>query len=378
MTPVNIKYVSLIFPEIVSQDNFLDMVNGSSVIDRSKSSRDLSGFKAAQHVSDRRILKAVSHRDGYGLAAVEQVKSKSDAWDNHDPERSGVFVGACPSSVTDNENYIPAVKACVDTSGQYIEGHFGGQCMRSRPTTLLLGLPNNVLCYASLILDARGPNNNFTAGGVSSLMALASAKRSLTRGRLDRAVAGGYTYDSDPVRQATLKKLNVTKNEDDVVFTDCASFAELSLANEDKGLQLVDMRFATSDEFGSEDFENQYFRILQELINDHGITAKDVQSLFVPFASWLDNSTDKYHKIREVFPKDHTGLYSLEDRIGFAGETSGMAELALLEMSAHGEAVKWENIGETPEVQTHGGGQRYQLITAISFDGDIAVALTKS
>jgi 3-oxoacyl-[acyl-carrier-protein] synthase II len=70
--------------------------------------------------------------------------------------------------------------------------------MTARPITLLVGLPNNVLCYGSMMLGARGPNSNYTAPWMSGYLAILNAWRRLRRGSLDLAVTGAYsTYATD-------------------------------------------------------------------------------------------------------------------------------------------------------------------------------------
>jgi len=160
---------------------------------------NLAAFKAAPYLTDKRMMKAVSHRDSIGLAAVEELKRSIKLGDaNIDAYRKGFFVGACPSTVDDNDNYIDAVKGSQQTDGKYSEFEYGRRCMDARPTTLLLGLPNNVLCYGAIITDAKGPNNNYTSGDTSSHCALRAAMRSFETGRIDFSVVGGYSVQTNP------------------------------------------------------------------------------------------------------------------------------------------------------------------------------------
>ena len=127
------------------------------------SSRDdykLNGFKPVKHISDRRMMKAISKIDAIGLAAFETAVKESRVEDkDYEKERMGVYVGSPAASAYDNVEYMDSQRAADGDIKK-----FGSTCMTSRPTTLLLGLPNNVLCYGSLVLDARGPNDNYTSG----------------------------------------------------------------------------------------------------------------------------------------------------------------------------------------------------------------------
>jgi 3-oxoacyl-(acyl-carrier-protein) synthase len=185
---------------------------------------DLQDFKAAPHITDRRMLKAVSNVDAIGLAAIEGLcKDVEYKQGTYPAERVGLYVGAPPATSYDNEPYMDALKASKDREGRVSATIFGKNCMSSRPTTLLLGLPNNVLCYGAMILDAKGPNSNYTAQGLSGQLAVINAARRIQRGKLDLAVAGGFNLHSEPVNSRIFKKLGLT----DLVTADGAAFVSL-------------------------------------------------------------------------------------------------------------------------------------------------------
>ncbi len=179
----------------------------------------LNGFNAAPLLTDRRMLKAVSRRDSFGLATLENLKKKDDlaAYQTY---RKGMYVGAPPSSTDDHESYLAAVIGSKGADEKYHEADFGELCMSSRPTTLLLGLPNNVLCYGSIIFDVRGPNNNYTSAENSAHLALQAAARNLRMGRIDCALAGGYTEHTDAVRHRMHRAMGWLANENDTTISD--------------------------------------------------------------------------------------------------------------------------------------------------------------
>jgi 3-oxoacyl-(acyl-carrier-protein) synthase len=161
---------------------------------------DVVGFNPAPHLSDRKVIKSVSPRDVLGLVAFEDcVKASGLDKNSIDHERTGLYVGAPPSATPDNHNYSEGVEATRDGSGHVDERKFGATYRSANPTTLLQGLPNNVLCYGSKTLDARGPNSNYTSMEVSAHLAVVGALRAIRLGRIDCAIVGGYSAHLDKV-----------------------------------------------------------------------------------------------------------------------------------------------------------------------------------
>jgi 3-oxoacyl-(acyl-carrier-protein) synthase len=184
--------------------------------------RLLKGFPTAKHLADRRMLKAVSEADGIGLAAIEGLKTvlafpteagkEGASTGPYDAWRMGLYVGSRPGSCSDNDSYLEAMEASRTKDGKLSEGGFGATCMTSRPTTLLMGLPNNVLCYGSMIIGAQGANSNYTSLWLGGLHALSNAGKRIERGQLDFAVGGGFSWHgSEPVNRGLLKKQGVSR-----------------------------------------------------------------------------------------------------------------------------------------------------------------------
>jgi 3-oxoacyl-[acyl-carrier-protein] synthase II len=177
----------------------------------------LASFQAAPHLSDRKLLKSVSKADAIGLAALEGLRKDAGftAGTGYEAGRVGLYVGAPPASAFDNEPYVGAMEASRDGSGPCSIERFGETCMDSRPTTLLVGLPNNVLCYGALLLDAKGPNSNYTSTAVSGQMALMNAARRVERGQVDLAVAGAFAAHTEPVNAAMYYRLGIARRVDE-------------------------------------------------------------------------------------------------------------------------------------------------------------------
>lgn len=170
------------------------------------------GFNPAPHLSDRKIVKVVSHRDVLGLVAFEDcVRNAKITKETINPERTGLYVGAPPSACSDNLNYAEGVEATRNVYGNLQEESFGTTFRSASPTTLLTGLPNNVLCYGSKTLDARGPNSNYTCLETSGHLSIIGASRAMRLGRLDCAIAGGYSAHSDPVYIASSTRRGLLK-----------------------------------------------------------------------------------------------------------------------------------------------------------------------
>jgi 3-oxoacyl-[acyl-carrier-protein] synthase II len=192
-----------------------------------KTQEDLKviGFNPAPHLTDRKVVKVVSHRDVLGLVAFEECVKKSGLSSKTiNPDRTGLYVGAPPSSCIDHHNYNEGIEASVSADGKLNERAFGDHFRSASPTTLLTGLPNNVLCYGAKTLDARGPNSNYTTLESSAHMAIIGAIRSIRLDRLDCAIAGGYTAHSDKVFAAAMRQRGMSEG---TPIAEGAAFATL-------------------------------------------------------------------------------------------------------------------------------------------------------
>jgi 3-oxoacyl-[acyl-carrier-protein] synthase II len=257
----------------------------------------------APYLKDRRMLKAVSQRDGVGLAAIEQLKRQIN-FDGlkADSFRRGMYVGACPSTVDDNDNYLEAV---VRSKNEFAgERAFGTYCMDARPTTLLMGLPNNVLCYGAIILDAKGPNNNFTSGEISALVSIHAALRNLRRSRIDFAVCGGYSSQTNPYSLQVIRgrgdlhaeydapALTQRSGASGTVPADAAVFVsieteELASSRNLKPLATIRGSALASNSAGPGDLNRQpndakiIYRMMRSCMQDAGIEAESLDMVFV-------------------------------------------------------------------------------------------------
>ena len=95
----------------------------------SPSDYSLRQFKAAEHISDRRMLKGISVADAIGLAAIVNLCSDGALEsDTYAPERVGLYVGAPPASLSSHEPYLEAMAATRGSDGRLCATDFGKAC----------------------------------------------------------------------------------------------------------------------------------------------------------------------------------------------------------------------------------------------------------
>lgn len=315
------------------------------------------GFNPAPHLTDRKVVKAVSHRDVLGLVAMEDCLKKSGiSAETINPDRTGLYVGAPPSSCVDLHNYSDAVMASVDSYGVLNEKAFGEHFRSASPTTLLTGLPNNVLCYGSKTLDARGPNSNYTTMETSSHMAVMGASRALKLGRLDCAVVGGYTAHSNKEFISSMKQRGLY---DGTPIAEGAAFATLetranAMKRGAKPICKMVTCAAATDALGPYKTNTQS-PVLTDLVKQAMATAKiqpgDVGIIMTSGSGLASVDNAEQKAIDTVWSGNQKpAIASTASRWGNMMEAGGIAELALLAScyakKAVPESAKFKNSGE--------------------------------
>lgn len=295
------------------------------------------GFNPAPHLSDRKVVKAVSHRDVLGLVAMEDcLKNSNISAQTINPDRTGLYVGAPPSSCVDLHNYSEAVMASVDSYGVLNEKAFGENFRSASPTTLLTSLPNNVLCYGAKTLDARGPNSNYTTMETSSHMAIMGATRALRLGRLDCAVVGGYTAHSNKEFISSMKQRGLY---DGTPIAEGAAFATLETrANASKRgakpICKVVACAAATDAMGPYKTNSQS-PVLTDLIKQTLANAKiqpgDVGIIMTSGSGLTSVDTAEQNAIDSIWNgASKPAIASTASRWGNLMEAGGLAEIAFL------------------------------------------------
>ena len=360
---------------------------------KNQSQCQMTNFKAAPLLSDRRMLKAVSKRDSYGLAAIENLK-KERGFSDYDTYRIGMYVGAPPSSTDDHGNYLDAVVKSRQSDGTYKEADFGQHCMQSRPTTLLLGLPNNVLCYGSIIMDARGPNNNYTSAEISSHLAIQAAVRNLKMNRVDGAIAGGYTEHTDTVRFKMHQAhgwLAPEEEKDDqpagAVLADGACFASLEKAGSYNGSEeniigqvlgvslASPARGASTQTLSIAQRADAATQCMKDLLKTIQKETDQIAAVFVSGTNYSDVDQSEVIAVKEVFPADNdAALLSIGKQTGQLMEAGGLLEAAVFNRIKKSQNVPDHLILDAPGMNPRKiqNQRNVCLILRSSFWGDVS------
>ncbi len=324
----------------------------------------VKGFNPAPYLSDRKVVKVVSHRDVLGLVALEEcLKSSGISAQTVNPDRTGLYVGAPPSSCSDHVNYEEGITAATDSAGVLNEKNFGETFRTASPTTLLTGLPNNVLCYGAKTLDARGPNSNYTSLETSSHMAIIGAVRSMKLGRLDCAVTGGYSAHSDRVFTSAIK---LRGHANDVApIAEGAAFATLEqrAAAEKRGAKIMGKIMAcaaASDAvgpYGQIPESSVYSDLIQSTMSKAGISADDVEVVMVTGSAINDVTATEKAAIEKVWKEKKKPIVATTaTRWGNMMEAGGIAEIGFLqkayaksEVPSSAVAEEWKGYKSTQE-----------------------------
>lgn len=301
----------------------------------------LTEFNSTPFLSQKRMMKSISWYQAFGLAALENCKRDSALTpESFDPDEVGVFVGASSASSFDNLNYISAIQASKTEDGLFSETLFGEQCMNSLGTTLLLGLTNNVLCYGSMVLNARGPNSNYMGGEISGQMAVASAVDNIREKRLKCAIAGGYGMNSDEVVMAILKDRGHLK----VLPLDAAIFFALENREtaESRSAKILaehvseatanvgDLRYLQNPEVNENDVETVIYMI-EKCLGQVNLSKSDIGLVFLS-GSGIDYIDQAERKALDTFfekEQSKPAYASLGSVFGNLMEASGLVEIPI-------------------------------------------------
>lgn len=173
----------------------IDGLEASSVV-----GAPVRDFSPADHI-DPKSRRLMTPAVAFGVAAAQLAVADSGlALDGIDPARLGAFVGSRGHS-SDRHDLMPGVLRAA-AGGSFRLDTFGAEGLPLvNPMWLLKGLANNVLYFVSLGNNAQGMNNNISMGGVGATMAIGEAMRTIQRGHIDVAIAGGYDsmLDADRV-----------------------------------------------------------------------------------------------------------------------------------------------------------------------------------
>ena len=152
---------------------------------------DIAEFDGKQYVTPRKSIKVMSREIQFAFAAASlAIQDANLNTADIDRDRFGVVFGSEMMYSAPGE-LIDAYNKCV-VDGRFSFSQWGDRAMSNLyPLWMLKYLPNMPACHIAIAHDARGPNNTFTLGEVSSLLALMEASRYIQRGQADVMIAGG-------------------------------------------------------------------------------------------------------------------------------------------------------------------------------------------
>lgn len=169
----------------------------------------IKGFQGKDWVENRKNLKLMTPAVQYGLASIKlAVQSAALPPNAAASDRLGMFVGA-GTAFGEMADLVPAITKAID--GDRFDSHtFATQGMPIvNPLWLLKGLSNNVLGYASALLDAQGINQNYCNSGVGALQAVGEAAWALAEDRADTILAGAADAAVNPEHLTGFGRLGV-------------------------------------------------------------------------------------------------------------------------------------------------------------------------
>ena len=152
------------------------------------------GLAPKRAVSQRMLRKILRPAGLFAVAAAREAFTDAglDAPEApYDKADIGLYLGSVsydlPSTL-----FVPTLRASLRPDESFSFERFADQGMgQLDPLLIVKGLPNAPLCGISIELGLTGPNANFANGTSSGLEAALAASRSIRRGEVDVALAGG-------------------------------------------------------------------------------------------------------------------------------------------------------------------------------------------
>jgi 3-oxoacyl-[acyl-carrier-protein] synthase-1 len=157
---------------------------------------EINYYNPREMVSDRKLLKLLSRHDVVGLYAVDQAIAQSGLATYRDQlsnptkynDRTGLFVASAGIKFNQQYDLLPLFAHAKGDMQQFADKLFE----MVHPMWLLRILSNNVIAYAGIKYNFKGPNQNIVNHGVSGVQAIAEAYHAIQSGAVDRAVVVGY------------------------------------------------------------------------------------------------------------------------------------------------------------------------------------------
>ena len=186
------------------EENWENMIKGKSHVDylRSESVKgvmidigaEVPALEETKSYIPKKIRKLISRNVEFAIVAAGMAMEDAGLVPGDVNEtRLGVYMGSGEMGGSDLPHYYDAIRNSVRNDGSFDMKKFGIDGIRQMdPFFLLRTLPNNGICYISMILKAKGLNNNFVMSSVAGSQAIGEAYRAIQRGDADVIVTGGY------------------------------------------------------------------------------------------------------------------------------------------------------------------------------------------
>ncbi len=147
------------------------------------------GFRARDHVANRKNIKLMARSVQLGVAAVGLALEGSPLVAEVPPHRRAMYTGSNPLA-SEFGDLRPAIEAASVQGVLDLQRFASDGVPLIHPLWLVKGLSNNVLGFSSAQQDFQGSNANYCHDSASGVLALWEAGHAVLEGRACLAVAG--------------------------------------------------------------------------------------------------------------------------------------------------------------------------------------------
>lgn len=345
---------------------------------RSLDDYSLSHIDLSKLIVNRKNIKIMARRHLFGIVAIESaVRSVRASFLEIDPERFGLFVGAPPPSINDCEVYLESLSRCPSNNDNDLEGYLAEKFSETNPLSVLKGLPNNALCFGSAYADARGQNSNYICGDVSGHLAILSAVRAIKAGKVDVAIAGGYTPEKKEVLRAGHKIRDVSVEvdrpyqigfedlrhvaSDGLIPAEGAAFIALASSSLGNQAQVQSHRLeilggfitrGTSAFFSGQPSKCALIDCIKGAMAEASILSPEIGLVFVSACGIKSIDQNECDALADIFGSELPPVVAASSAIGHMMEASGIIEIGMIpELFAKGFVPKhlsWDLDGSRP------------------------------
>jgi 3-oxoacyl-(acyl-carrier-protein) synthase len=331
-------------------------------------------------ISNPRLLRSISETDAIGMIAFEDLMKE---WHNTaDPDQTGVFIGAqCPNARDQNEYLNPFKTVNFSTA------EFGKAFHIAHPMTLLRGLTNNVNCYTSVALNARGSNANYLNMELSGHVAVSKAARSITEGTNRTAIAGAFSSlaSDDPFiammeYQGFFRRDGVFEpfqsNSTTTAFADGSIFLALGEAD-NTGTEIIASEMA--HDLSGPTLAPLDAELLAEVIRSTlaaaQISASDVGGVFLAGHGVARTDYAEQQAVDIVFVESKPAVYCSSPFFGNLGESGGMIDFALASSIYSDEQIE-RNL-RVNSAYALNPSKRHVILVRVTLWGELSCILLK-